>query len=53
MADEKCHDEAAYDNQIRFKTCVYIVTLDAMINQMDDRWTRKQSHFNSPDELLH
>ena len=38
MADEKCHDEAADDNQIRLKTGVYIVALDAVINQMDDRF---------------
>ena len=38
MADEKCHDEAADDNQIRLKTGVYIVALDAIINQMDDRF---------------
>ena len=37
-ADELCRDEAPDDTQKRLKTGVYIVALDALINQMDDRF---------------
>jgi hypothetical protein len=38
MADEMCHDEVPDDTQKRMKIGVYIVALDALINQMDDRF---------------
>jgi len=38
MADERCRDEAPDDAQKRLKTGVYIMALDAMIIQLDDRF---------------
>jgi hypothetical protein len=37
-ANELCGDEAPDDTQKRLKTGVYIVALDALINQMNDRF---------------